>query len=112
MTMASDAAWTTELLSRFQLATFLEAVRLLDEGMATAADIDVAMRAGAGLKVGPFQWADKTGLDSILKQLEQMEVAFGERFAPPPSLREKVARGQLGLSRGQGYFRYQGTTRI
>ena len=105
--MASDAAWKAELLSRFQLATFLEAVRLLDEGIATAADIDVAMRAGAGLKVGPFQWADKTGLDAIMKQLEKMEAEFGERFAPPTSLRNKVARGQLGISTGQGYFRYQ-----
>ena len=107
--MANDAAWRVELLSRFQLATFLEAVRLLDEGIATAADIDVAMRAGAGLKVGPLQWADKTGLDAILNQLEKMEGEFGARFAPPTSLREKVARGQLGLSRGQGYFRYQGS---
>ncbi len=107
--MATETAWKVELLSRFQLATFLEAVRLLDEGIATAVDIDIAMRAGAGLAIGPFQWADKTGLDVIVHQLEKMEIAYGERFKPPASLMQKVARGQLGISTGQGYLAHHGS---
>lgn len=106
---ANETAWKVELLSRFQLTTFVEAVRLLEEGIATAMDIDIAMRAGAGLTVGPFQWADKTGLDVIAQQLKEMEGTFGERFKPPVSLLEKIARGQLGISSGQGYLVYPGS---
>lgn len=99
----------TALLTRFQLATFLEAVRLVDEGIASVRDIDIAMRAGAGLVVGPLEWADTTGLDVIVQQLEQMQEINGERFKPPASLLTKVARGQLGRSTGQGYMAYHGS---
>ncbi|PSR32855.1 MAG: 3-hydroxyacyl-CoA dehydrogenase [Sulfobacillus benefaciens] len=98
--------WEGELLTRFQLATFLEAVRLYDEGIANAEDIDIAMRAGAGLPMGPFAWADETGLDVILEQLQQLTRAGNPNFAPPESLTDKVARGQLGNKSKRGYLRH------
>jgi 3-hydroxyacyl-CoA dehydrogenase len=96
--------WESELLTRFQLATFLEAVRLHDEGIASAEDIDIAMRAGAGLPKGPFAWADKAGLDMILGQLQELTQAGNPNFAPPESLVDKVARGQLGDKSKRGYL--------
>ncbi len=96
--------WESELLTRFQLATFLEAVRLYDEGVASAEDIDIAMRAGAGLPMGPFAWADKTGLDVVLGQLQELARAGNPNFAPPGSLADKVARGQVGNKSKRGYL--------
>ncbi len=96
--------WEAELLSRFQLATFLEAVRLYDEGIASAEDIDIAMRAGAGLPIGPILWGDQTGLDVILNQLNVLSETVGNQFTPPKSLVDNVARGQLGVKSGRGYL--------
>lgn len=93
-----------ELVLRFALATFLESVRLYEEEMSSIEDIDIAMRAGAGLPQGPFDWADQRGLDQVLLDLQELEQKRGERFAPPQSLIERVARGQLGVKSGQGYL--------
>lgn len=93
-----------QLVQRFTLATFLESVRLLDEGIASAEEIDIAMRAGAGLPEGPFHWADKRGLDVILDELAALEEAVGSRFRPPESLKNHVARGELGVKSGRGYL--------
>ncbi|MCY0878067.1 MAG: enoyl-CoA hydratase-related protein [Firmicutes bacterium] len=95
-----------ELVRRFALASFVEAVRLFEEGAATPEDIDMAMRAGAGLPEGPFHWADARGLDVVLSELEALEQTAGARFRPPSSLRERVARGQIGAASGQGYLTY------
>ncbi len=99
-----EEAVEQQLILRFSLATFLESVRLYEEGIASAEEIDIAMRAGAGLPVGPFQWADTQGLDRILADLESLAASVGPRFTPPHSLRERVERGQLGVKSGQGYL--------
>lgn len=99
-----DQAVELELIHRFTLSTFLEAVRLYEEGMASVDDIDIAMRAGAGLKEGPFHWADAQGLDVVLEQLTALQASVGDRFRPPASLRDRVGRGQLGAKIGQGYL--------
>ena len=93
-----------ELLLRFSLATFLESVRLVDEGMASPEDVDIAMRAGAGIKTGPLMWADSRGLDQVMKDLETLQSTVGPRFSPPRSLYDKVSRGQLGVKTGRGYL--------
>lgn len=95
-----------ELIMRFTLATFMEAARLYEEGIATPEDIDIAMRAGAGLKEGPFHWADMRGLDRVLEDLKALSSNLGARFSPPVSLTERVHRGQLGVKSGQGYLDY------
>lgn len=96
--------WEQDLILRFSLATFLESVRLVDEGIASPEDVDIAMRAGAGLKTGPLMWADSRGLDLVLKDLETLVATVGSRFEPPASLRERVEHGQLGVGTGQGYL--------
>lgn len=99
-----------QLIQRFTLATFLEAVRLFDEGAASAEEIDIAMRAGAGLKQGPFHWADARGLDDVLHDLRGLETKLGDRFAPPASLVDRVSQGHLGQKTGYGYLSWEETT--
>lgn len=101
-----DESLEQQLLQRFSLATFLESVRLYEEKMASIEDIDVAMRAGAGLATGPFQWADTRGLDTVLAELTELENSVGERFRPPESLKTLVAQGDLGVKTGRGYLQY------
>lgn len=101
-----DEALEQQLILRFSLATFLESVRLYEDGIASAEDIDIAMRAGAGLPQGPFHWADVRGLDVVLQDLEELASTVGTRFTAPQSLRERVGRGQLGVKTGQGYLTY------
>lgn len=98
------------LLLRFSLATFLEGVRLVDEGIASPEDVDIAMRAGAGIKTGPLMWADSRGLDQVLKDLETLQSMVGSRFAPPASLHQRVSRGQLGVKTGRGYLVHTNST--
>jgi enoyl-CoA hydratase/3-hydroxyacyl-CoA dehydrogenase len=95
-----------ELADRFVLKAFVEACLLLEEGAATAKDIDLGMMAGAGLIPPPFARADATGLDEVLAQLDRAEREWGERFAPPLVLRRLVAQGRLGQKSGQGFFPY------
>lgn len=99
-----DSKSQTQLIQRFTLATFLEAVRLYDERITSAEEIDVAMRAGAGLKEGPFHWADARGLDVVLEELRVLQAQIGDRFTPPASLVDRVAKGQLGAKTRQGYL--------
>lgn len=94
------------LTDRFVLKALVEACLLLEEGVATTRDIDLGMMAGAGLIPPPFARADASGLDVVLKQLEQAEQDWGERFAPPTILRRLVAQGRLGQKTGQGFFPY------
>ncbi len=96
----------TELLDRFNLAVFLEAVRCLDENVSTAREIDIAMRAGAGLSEGPLGRADKVGLDKVLARLEELEARWGDRFHPPERLRALVASGRTGVAAGRGFLEY------
>lgn len=102
-----DQALEEQLILRFSLATFLEAVRLYEEEIASVEEIDIAMRAGAGLPQGPFHWADARGLDVVLADLERLGTSQGDRFDPPQSLRQRVSRGQLGAKTGQGYLSHK-----
>ena len=91
-------------LSRLGVALALEAMRMLDEGVATAEDIDTAMTLGYRHPVGPLRTTDIVGLDVRLAIAEHLARELGERFAPPPILRDKVAAGQLGRKTGQGFY--------
>jgi len=101
-----DEALEQQLILRFTLSTFLESVRLYEEGIASIDEIDIAMRAGAGLPEGPFHWADSRGLGRVMDDLNKLEPTVGERFTPPQSLRVRVQRGQLGVKTGHGYLNY------
>ncbi|WP_055585829.1 3-hydroxyacyl-CoA dehydrogenase family protein [Peterkaempfera griseoplana] len=90
--------------SRLGLALGLEAIRMVEEGVAEPAAIDAAMTLGYKHPMGPLRLTDLVGLDVRLAIAEYLHATLGERFAPPRLLREKVARGELGRKTGQGFY--------
>ncbi|GGB30154.1 3-hydroxyacyl-CoA dehydrogenase [Flexivirga endophytica] len=90
--------------SRLGVAIALEAMRMVDEGVASAQDIDTAMELGYRHPVGPLKTTDLVGLDVRLAIAEHLERELGARFAPPQVLRDKVAAGHLGRKAGQGFY--------
>lgn len=90
--------------SRLGLALGLEAIRMLEAGVASADDIDAAMVLGYKHPIGPLRLTDIVGLDVRLGIAEYLHAQLGERFAPPQLLRDKVAAGELGRKSGQGFF--------
>ena len=92
--------------SRLGVAIGLEAIRMLEEGVASAEDIDAAMVLGYKFPVGPLRLTDIVGLDVRLGIAEYLHSQLGERFAPPQLLRDKVAAGELGRKTGSGFFRW------
>jgi 3-hydroxybutyryl-CoA dehydrogenase len=84
------------------------AIRMLEEGIATKEDIDAAMRNGAGFPMGPFQVLDLVGLDTSLSILETLYDEYGDpNFKPRPLLRRLVAAGHLGRKSGRGFYEYR-----
>ncbi|WP_138444527.1 3-hydroxyacyl-CoA dehydrogenase family protein [Sinomonas susongensis] len=90
--------------SRLGVAIALEAMRMLEEGVADAEDIDNAMVLGYRHPVGPLKTTDIVGLDVRLGIAEYLQKTLGERFAPPQILRDKVADGHLGRKTGKGFY--------
>jgi 3-hydroxybutyryl-CoA dehydrogenase len=97
--------------SRLGVAIGLEAIRMLEEGVASAEDIDAAMVLGYKFPVGPLRLTDIVGLDVRLGIAEYLHSQLGERFAPPQLLRDKVAAGELGRKTGSGFFRWDDSPR-
>jgi len=94
--------------SRLGLVLALEAIRMLDAGVASAEDIDRAMELGYRHPMGPLRTTDVVGLDVRLDIAEELYAALGERFAPPALLRQMVADGRLGRKSGEGFYRWDG----
>ncbi len=92
--------------SRLGIAIGLEAIRMLEAGVAAAADIDKAMTLGYGFPMGPLRLTDLVGLDVRLAIAEYLAKELGERFTPPQLLRDKVARGELGKKSGRGFYEW------
>lgn len=91
--------------SRLGVALGLEAIRMLEEGVASAEDIDKAMELGYGHPMGPLKLTDHVGLDVRLAIAEHLhETLGGSRFAPPELLRQMVRDGKLGKKSGQGFY--------
>lgn len=84
-----------------------EAAFALMEGVASAEDIDAAMRLGTNYPLGPLEWADRIGLDQVLGMLDGLRAEYGEdRYRAAPLLRQLVRAGQLGWSTGRGFYTY------
>lgn len=92
--------------SRLGVALGLEAIRMLEEGVASAEDIDAAMVLGYKHPVGPLRLTDLVGLDVRLGIAEYLASSLGERFEPPQLLRDRVAAGELGRKSGRGFFEW------
>ena len=94
---------TTRLIS----ALAMEAVALVESGVASAEDVDVACRLGFGHAMGPLQTADLTGIDILTNASANIYTdTQDEKFAPPELLRRMVAAGDLGRKSGKGFYDY------
>ena len=79
-------------------------MRMVEDGVASASDIDRAMTLGYRHPAGPLKTTDIVGLDVRLGIAEHLAAEIGERFAPPQILKDKVAAGELGRKTGQGFY--------
>ncbi|HEX8284216.1 MAG TPA: 3-hydroxyacyl-CoA dehydrogenase family protein [Pyrinomonadaceae bacterium] len=94
--------------SRLGVALGLEAMRMVEEGVAAAKDIDTAMELGYNHPMGPLRLTDLVGLDVRLHIAEYLHSKLGsERFRPPEILRRMVAEGKLGRKTGEGFYRWE-----
>ena len=90
--------------SRLGVALALEAMRMVEDGVASAEDIDRAMTLGYRHPAGPLKTTDIVGLDVRLGIAEHLAAEIGERFTPTQILKDKVAAGELGRKTGQGFY--------
>jgi 3-hydroxybutyryl-CoA dehydrogenase len=93
--------------SRLGVVIALEAIRMLQEGVASAEDIDAAMVLGYKFPVGPLRLTDMVGLDVRLGIANHLHSELGERFNPPILLRKMVEDGKLGRKSGEGFYRWE-----
>ena len=92
--------------SRLDLIASLEAMRMLEDGVASAEDIDHALVTAYRHPMGPLRLSDIVGLDVRLDIARHLSQALGPRYAPPRILEEMVAKGHLGQKSGQGFFEW------
>ncbi len=83
-----------------------EAMNMLMEGVATAEDIDKAVKLGLNHPMGPLELADLVGLDTRLRNMEYLHETLGEKYRPSPILRKYVKAGRLGKKSGKGFYNY------
>ncbi|CAG0932955.1 partial 3-hydroxybutyryl-CoA dehydrogenase, partial [Planctomycetaceae bacterium] len=95
------------ITTRTILPMLNEAMHALMEGIASAEDIDTAMRLGYAMQNGPLEMSDNMGLDEVLMWMETLWHELGEpRYRPCPLLRRMVREGKLGKKTGEGFFKY------
>ncbi|HKH36640.1 MAG TPA: 3-hydroxyacyl-CoA dehydrogenase family protein, partial [Rubrobacter sp.] len=95
--------------NRIQNALFLEAVRCVEEGLASPQEVDEVVRSCFGFRLpffGPFQISDMAGLDVYENVLDVLKAGLGERFTAPQSLRKLVEEGRTGTKSGAGFLQY------
>lgn len=92
--------------SRINCLVGNEAMNMLVESVASAPDIDKALKLGLGYPMGPLELADLVGLDTRLRNLEYLHEMLGEKYRPSPLLRKRVAAGHLGKKSGRGIYEY------
>jgi 3-hydroxybutyryl-CoA dehydrogenase len=90
--------------SRLGVALGVEAMRMVQEGVASPRDVDASMELGYNHPMGPIELGDVVGLDVRLDILEHLREELGERFRPPQILRRKVRAGKLGKKTGEGFY--------
>lgn len=97
------------IVTRMLVITINEACDILMEGVASVIDIDTAMRESSGNVYGPFEMADRIGLDKVLKYMDNLFQEFGDKkFKPSPIIKRLVRAKYLGRINGKGFYNYQG----
>lgn len=94
------------ITSRINVLIGNEAFNMLQEGVASAADIDKALKLGLNHPMGPFEMADLVGLDTRLSILEYLHKSLGEKYRPAPLMVQYVKAGRLGRKSGRGVYDY------
>jgi 3-hydroxybutyryl-CoA dehydrogenase len=94
------------ITTRAYAALRLESLRILEEGLASAEEIDTALKLAFNLPMGPLELADFNGVDISLHVLTSLREAYGDRFRPTVGLQNMVAAGKLGRKAGEGFYRY------
>jgi 3-hydroxybutyryl-CoA dehydrogenase len=92
-------------VNRVLHAFVIEAIKLVEEGVATPEDIDLACKLGLGHPIGPFELMDVTTSNLSLQVQEILHAAYGERFRPPALLKQRVNAGYLGRRAGRGWLK-------
>lgn len=93
--------------SRLGVILGVEAMRMVEQGVASVADIDRGMELGYRHPMGPLKLTDLVGLDVRLAILEHLHREVGDQFRPPPLLRQMVRAGKLGKKSGEGFYRWE-----
>jgi 3-hydroxybutyryl-CoA dehydrogenase len=94
------------ITSRINAMIGNEAFYMLQEGIASATDIDKALKLGLNHPMGPFELVDLVGLDTRLNILEYLHKSLGEKYRPAPLLVQYVKAGRLGRKSGRGVYEY------
>ena len=94
------------ITSRINAMIGNEAFYMLQEGIASARDIDKALKLGLNHPMGPFELVDLVGLDTRLNILEYLHKSLGEKYRPAPLLVQYVKAGRLGRKSGRGVYEY------
>jgi 3-hydroxybutyryl-CoA dehydrogenase len=96
------------IVNRIMIPQFIEAIRLVEEGVATAEDVDTAVKLGLNYPMGPFELLDFGGLEIALHTMDVFyEETKDPRYAAPVSLRNLVRSGRLGRKTGEGWYKYE-----
>lgn len=98
--------------TRLDLALVVEAIRMIEEEVASVPDVDRALELGRNHPVGPLALADEMGLRNVLAALEDLANRLDGRFDPPGLLREKVNDGALGVTTGEGFYEWENGERV
>ncbi|MBI4524193.1 MAG: 3-hydroxyacyl-CoA dehydrogenase family protein [Deltaproteobacteria bacterium] len=105
-TILVEKDYTGFVTTRIYNGYLVEALHCLEEGIASASDIDKACKLAYNHPMGPFELMDLVGLETVLSAMESLHAAHGERFRPSLLLRQMVAAGRLGRKSGSGFYSY------
>ncbi len=99
--------------TRMSVPIINEACHILMEGVASVRDIDETMKIGSGHQFGPFEMADRIGIDKVLKWMDNLYTEFGDqKYKPSPIIKRMVRAGHLGRKTSLGFYKYEGNEAV